>query len=590
MPIAPLEKFGLGGLITDQPRESMDLTYFDDGLNMRANNGALTGVFDFDEDDLRVRLFQLNTDGAEYTSDIATIKPIEISQWTKAGTEYLDILTVGLDVSNAGSVYVTGGNEDPAVITACNLVYPFTYDQDYGLNSFIFNEVAILNTVTAPPMYSFDRENFYQLPNFFGEPVGSALTAVSQYTVYQITTVTTDDWTSIGGSGTAVVGEVFTATASSIDITALGDVKLMHLYTTKRMCVYNGRLIAMNLYNDLDTVSLTDDINSPIEVAWSTSVSSIGSIIGLEWYASFRNTAGNNFLTQTPGKVVDGKQLGEFLMIYKTDSVFRLQDAGDPLFLVGETAFLDDGILAADCVADIGSNRHFCVGQYGLYIHTGGPEKMDIAEDKNIVGLYDDLPSSLEDRALTFVFHDSLNSEVWTCYRHRDASVVATEKGCTRALVYNYVEDKFYRRSLPNVTKIIETEINGIVEIVAASADVIANSTVTGGLYVLSRTDLIADGWIQFTSRDLGMIESVKEINGMWPTAKGDFDMKVKASLSSAEVDMNVVTPVTFNAALDYKMDFRQLGRFHTIRVAMDGTTDPNISGMKVDMVKEGER
>ena len=590
MPIAPLEKFGLGGLITDQPRESLDLMYFDDGLDLRPDDGSLTGVFDFNTADSRLRLFQNDADGPDYPGDVTSIRPIELAQWTKAGTEFLDVLTVGLDNLGNGQIYVTGNNKDPAVVTSCSPVFSFTYDQNYGFNAFIFNEVAIVNPVTEPPMYSFDRENFYRLPNFFGEPTGGTLTAINQYVVYRIETVTDTDWSSVGGSTQAVEGEVFTATVDSGDISALGEVRILDLYKAKRMCVYNGRLIAMNLFNDLGDADPTNDINSPIEVAWSSSVENIGQIFGLEWYASFRNTAGNNFLTQTPGKVVDGKQLGEFLMIYKTDAVFRLQDVGDPLFLVGETAFLDDGILAPDCVVDIGSNRHFVVGQYGLYIHSGGPEKQDITEDRNVKGLYDDLPISLDDRALTFCFHNSLENEVWVCYRHRAASTGDSDKGCTRALVYNYVEDHFYRRTLPNVNKIIETEINGVVEIVAASADVLPNSSVTGHLYTLSKDTLVTDGWVQFSARSLGMIEVVKEVQGLWPTASGDFEMKVKAERSSAVPDMAPIVAQNFTAANDYKMDFRELGRFHTFRLEMSGTTDPNLSAMKTDMEVQGER
>ena len=229
------------------------------------------------------------------------------------------------------------------------------------------------------------------------------------------------------------------------------------------------------------------------------------------------------------------------------------------------------------------------LGQYGLYIHAGGPEKEDVSDEKTQVALYDDLPLSLEDRALTFVFHDSLNSEVWTCYRHRDAPV-ATFKGCTRALVYNYTDGKFYSRSLPNCIKIIETEINGVVEIIASSIDEVAGSTVTGYLYSLSKDTLVSDGWIQFTSRDLGMIETVKELQGLWPTAQGDFEVKAKAHPTSAVQDMSVVTPALFTASSKYKMDFRELGRFHTVRLEMSGTIDPVISGMKMDMNAEGER
>lgn len=589
MPIAPLEKFGLGGLITDLPREALSMTYFDQGLDMRPFDDALRGVFTWDTSDTRTRLFQLNADGAEYASDEISMKPIEIAQWTRAGTDFLDILTVGLTGADAGEIYITGGDEDPAVITPCNFVNAFTYDPITGLNAFIFNELAVVNPTTTGPMYSFDRTNFYSLPNWFGEPTGSALTATSQYSVYQITTVTLADWTSVGGPLNAAVGLIYTATGND-DVSALGDVKLLHPYTAARMSVYNGRLIAVNLFNDLNDGSPANDITSPIEMAFSSSVSDIGTILDLEWYASAQNTAGNAFLTQTPGRVVDAKQLGEFLIVYKTDAVLRFQDTGEPLFVTGETAFLDDGVLSYDCVVDIGGNRHFVVGNYGLYIHAGGPEKEIISSDKTNISFYDDLPVALSDRALTFVFHDSIQKEVWVCYRHRAASTGASYKGCTRALVYSYEKGIFYTRSLPNVTKIIETEVNGIVEIIAASVDEAAGSLVTGYLYPLSKTTYEADGWVQFTVRELGMVESVKALNGIYPTSRGAFDVKATTSPTPSEPNMNLVTAYSFNPTNDYKLDFRELGRYYTIRVQMDNAIDPILSMMKIDMNTEGER
>jgi hypothetical protein len=589
MPIAPLEKFGLGGLNTDLPREALSTTYFDDGLDMRPFDDALRGVFDWETAETRIRLFQLITDGAEYTTDVLSIKPIEIAQWTRSGTDYLDILTVGLDSGDLGEIYITGEDEDPAVITACSFVNPFTYDPTTGLNAFIFNELAIVNPTTVGPMYSFDRDNFYSLPNWFGEPIGSVLTATSQYSVYQIVTVLDPDWVDVGGSITAAVGHVFTATGND-DITLLGDVQILHPYNAARMSVYNGRLVAVNLFNDLDDGDPSNDIASPIEMAYSSSVSEIASIFDIEWYASANNTAGNAFLTQTPGRVTDAKQLGEFLMVYKTDAVLRMQDTGEPLFVTGETAFLDDGVLSYDCVADIGGNRHFVIGNYGIYIHAGGPEKEIISSDKTTIGFYDNLPVDLDDRALTFVFHDSIQKEVWACYRHRAADTGASYKGCTRALVYSYEKGTFYTRSLPNVTKIIETEVNGIVEIIAASLDEDAGSYVTGYLYSLSKDSYVPDGYVQFTTRELGMVESVKALNGVYPTSRDSFELKITTTPTPTEPDMNLVTAYTFNPTVDYKLDFRELGRYYTIRVQMDEAVNPILFMVKIDMNLEGER
>lgn len=590
MPIAPLENIGLGGLNTDQPKESLDLVYWDTGLDMRSYEGALRGVPDFDTNVPTVRLYQNTTDGPDYPTNEVSIRPIEIAQWTSAGTDQVDMLTIGLDNVDSGVIYLTGQGFDPAGVSELNKVTTFTYDPNFGIQAFVFNEIAVLNATTAWPMYSFDKETFYTLPNWFGEVTGAEITAVSQYTVYSISTVTTADWSSIGGPTNAVVGGVFTATSSSADITALGGVKSLNHYHAMKMTTYNGRLIALNLFNDLNDADPLNDIRSPIEIAYSSSVSDVGTIFDLQWYASFKNTAGNLFLTQTPGRVVDAKQLGEFLMVYKTDAVIRMQDTGEPLFLVGDTAFLDDGILSEGCIADIGSNRHFVVGQYSLYIHSGGPEKDWVSNNKVEKFFYNDLPIAIEDRNLTFVFHNSLEKEVWTCYRHRAASSGDSYKGCTRALVFNYEQGTWYLRSLPNITSMVETEIEGIIRIFASSIDVVPNSAVAGTLYELDSSTLVTDGYVQWTSRGLGNVNQVKALDGFWPTSQNEFNIRVATARSPTPPDIASKTPRVYNPDSAYKVDFRELGRYYTMRFQMEGSVDPHISACLVDSRFEGER
>lgn len=590
MPIAPLENVGLGGLNTDQPKESLPMMHWDAGLDMRSFEGALRGVPAFDTNVATVRLYQNTTDGPSYPTNEVSIRPIQITQWTSAGESQVDILTMGLDNVDSGEIYITGRGFNPAGVTKMNKAYTFTYDQNFGFDAFIFNELAVVNPVTEPPMYSFDKDTFYKLPNFFGEPIGSALTAVSEFEVYRIETVVAADWTSIGGPTNAVVGAVFTCTSTSADITALGSVKALDLYKAKKMTTYNGRLIALNLFNDLADGDPANDIISPIEMAYSSSVSQVGTIVDLEWYASFRNTAGNLFFTQTPGRVVDAAQLGEFLMVYKTDAVIRIQDTGEPLFLIGDTAFLDDGVLTEGCVVDIGSNRHFVVGQYGIYIHSGGPEKKVVSNNRVEKFFYSDLATAVDDRALTFVHHDTLDKEVWVCYRNAAANPADTYKGCNRALVYQYEQDTWYLRAVPNITSMVETEIEGAVRTFAASVDVAPNSSVAGTLYEVTRNTFVADGYVQFNSRGMGNINQVKALDGLWPTSENQFEIRVKAAQTPAAVDLNAVTPRTFNPSSAYKVDFRELGRYYSLRFQMDGATNPILSAVLADSDFEGER
>ena len=77
------------------------------------------------------------------------------------------------------------------------------------------------------------------------------------------------------------------------------------------------------------------------------------------------------FLNATPGKILDGGQLGEFFIAYKTDSVVRIRETGDSSILAFESIFEDDGIYSTRCFANIGNSQHLVVGNYGIYIHDG---------------------------------------------------------------------------------------------------------------------------------------------------------------------------------------------------------------------------
>ena len=587
MPTIPIEKLGLGGLNTDNPKETMDLAFFDKGNNMRSKEGGLIGVNSWNTEDASVRLFQ-QLSGTIYPVELESIRPYSSIQWTLSGSPELQMLTAGIDDAGDGAIYLTGGGRDNGVVSDFTLPYAFDYNISNGFNSFIFNEVAIFNPTTEGPMYSNDRENFYRLPNWFGEMDGVTLTTVTDKEVYQITTVILADWSSVGAGTSAAVGDVFTASSTS-PIVALGDVELLIPYTAVRMCPYNGRLIAVNMFNDLADGDPLNDINSPIEIAYSNSIANIGSIANLEWYAAATNTAGNAFLTNTPGVIKDCKQLGEYLMIYKTDSVFRMIDSGDPLFLTGETAFLDDGIMATDCVVDIGKNQHFVVGNYSIYIHSGGPEKATITSDKVVKAFFGKISKDVDDKALTFVFNDSYAKEVWVCYRSEEADKNALYKGCTNAIVFNYDEGTFYEREVPNITSIFETEINGSISIIATSLDNPTGSLSDGYLYTLS-SNYEPDGYLQWTARNLGMPDSVKEVRTLFPASELPFEVAIVGSDTNSEPDMNSATYYTFDPSSDYKLDFRELGRYITMRFRIKDSNSPNISGAQIEADKSGIR
>ena len=113
---------------------------------------------------------------------------------------------------------------------------------------------------------------------------------------------------------------------------------------------FNNRLVAMNIFEE-HGAGTGDDVNLPIDFIWSSNITTLQSLTAAEWTASTTNTAGDAFLTDTPGKILDGGQLGEFFIAYKSDSVVRVRETGDTYVLAFESIFEDDGIYSARCLS-----------------------------------------------------------------------------------------------------------------------------------------------------------------------------------------------------------------------------------------------
>jgi hypothetical protein len=591
MPIVPLESFGLGGLNTDFPRESLDTKFFDEGLNLRSKDGTLTGVPSWDKTNNTFRTFQAITDGAAYTVDTQSVAPFLMTQWSDldAGQQY-DVLVLGEHNSGNSKVNLVSSSESPSLSTELTSAFPTSDNIKYS-QMFVFNEMAILNSYGVYPQYCNDRtDQFYPFPNWFKETdllIGVHTAAVTGVE-YEINTVILADWSPIGGPVSAVVGDKFVSTSTS-DISAYGDVYSLVEYSADVVVPFNGRLVAFGLNNDRGDALASNDVHKDLLMAYSSSITAQNSLSGVEWYTDVTNSAGDLYLSDTPGSVIDAKQLGEFLMVYKKEAVYRFQDSGHPYYLTGDVVFNDDGVLTTNCIADIGGNTQIVVGNYGIYLHSSGPEKVSISEGTIDKFFYDDLPLSKFDRDLTFVFHNQLQKEVWICYRDKAASTVIANdlKGCTKALVYNYKDKTYYLRDLPNIRSIIETDANGVTTVLGGSADESANSGLltAGWMYKLEDDGTVEpDGYIRFNARVMGSPHIIKVIDGLYPTSEQEFNIKFHASPTITKLDISGEPNDLFDPALDYKEDFRLSGRYLTLEINMNGSVDPKISGMNVDM------
>ena len=504
--ISPEIDFSSIGLVVDVPSNAIPTGGWSDSLNVRARNGSVEGVNSFANDIL------LHHSDA----NIANGEAKAICQFTPAGGTNLIIAYIVKGVNGNGSVilYNSAGANNAAKwnnITNATSSQVFTFDDAHPPQIFVFNELLIVNPATdAPPQFttaSVAAGSLAQLPNWINDSTSAPIIC-------------------------------------------------------RILKPYNQRLIAMNIKEERGNA---DDVFQPIDLLFSSHITTISSLAAASWTASTTNTAGDAFLNATPGKILDGGQLGEHFIAYKTDSVVRVRETGDTFVLAIESIFEDDGIYSTRCFANIGNSQHLVVGNYGIYIHDGQSEKKDIAKDLFKDTMYALVKATERDR--TFVFQQTRDKEVWLCLPTTGNSTT----GCDLAFVYDYSSGKIHKRTLPGITDLFETEFNGQLKIFGTKSGTT--------LQTLSNTALESGGYFERTNDNLGDNSKVKCINRIEVNAAGSCLLALTGTHNLS--DSKSYTNVSFNPANDHKVDVRTSGRYMNLKVTMNGTTSPKLSKLQ---------
>ena len=506
--------FSAVGLITDVPTHSLPDGAWNDCLNLRCKDGSVQGVNTFIDD-----IILHDTDAV-----ISGGKAMAVTQFTPAGYNYLVLAFIVKGTDNLGHVVTYNTNTaDWNDITNSTGFLPFTFDDKYPPQIFVFNELLIVNpAVDAPPMFTdagISSGSLNILPNWPSDSTPTPL-------------------------------------------------------VTRSLKPFGNRLMAMNIFEEHTSAS-SDDINLPVDILWSSHITGIGSLTDAEWAASTTNTAGDAFAVETPGKILDGGQLGEFFIAYKTDSVIRVSETGDTYVLSFESIFEDDGIYSSRCFASIGDAQHLVVGNYGVFIHDGQSQKTDIAKGIFQDAIFGLVKPAEKDRA--FCFQQTRDKEVWFNF----SSTTNTALGCNLAFVYDYEAKKLHKRTLPGVSDMYETELNGELEIYAAKPD-------DTKLQTLSNTVYEADGFFIREDNNLTDNNSIKQINQVSVSSVADVKIALVGTQNLSDTKTYAFT--TYNPASAYKIDVRTTGRYMNLKVQMDGATNPQLGKLQFDVRLLGQR
>jgi len=588
MPKTPRIPLGLKGLNTDIPSHSLPLEFFSGGNNMRPFNNALQGVNSFasestitfavsGESSAPTGIFdaaQFTPAGSVYYNIIALVKHADNAFRVKAyssdsGTANTQVaisdftmtlaaaksLVKDETLSQAGSSatakvkysttnsttvrlydvqnsFNTGsGNLSGTVSGALNthptavvdetggVAITLGYNTEFGTDMFVFNECLILNSGTHKPLYLSSQGNRLAI---------------------------LDNWPA--------------------DVTTGSTTE--KLYSPK-IAQFGGRLVALGLFGS------SNIYNERSSVIFSSPITAIASLAGVEWTVASTNSTVDDIITESPGPVIDGGQLGDNFIVYKSDCVISYREVTSSPFILGRVIQTDDGMISSKCFADIGNNQHIVFGNHNIYIHNGENQKQLVSKNKIEDALYAEINRTKIGQC--FVFRHELDRETYFCIPTTNHN----GEGCNKAYVYAEETDSWYTRDLDNYTNIFTTEINGVVRMFGTKPTSV-------NLQELSTTAFVSGGTIEFTNNPLETSAITKTVTTAYPVCSG----AVKIGLTSTDNigDSSSITTKAFNPANDYKLSFRETGRYFDMKIEMNGTTNPEITGMEFNVNPRGAR
>ena len=369
--------------------------------------------------------------------------------------------------------------------------------------------------------------------------------------------------------------------------------------TCKTIKAFGNYLMALNLTES--------GVNLPNKVRWGDTAEDFN--YPATWTAAATNDAGAVTIGDEADEIIDGLALKESFIIYKGNSTWIANYIGGNLVFSFKKLFNDTGILTRNCVQEF-EGRHFVVTQGDIIIHNGVSKK-SIATNTVKNHLFNDINSAYYQ--LTFVTHNVQKSEMWISYPSLGSQF------CNKALIYNYVNNSFTFRDLPNIYHIGPGVVDPGATSVVWSGQSSSTWTTISGTYgdrlfnPTERSILFAgtddtklyrgDFGQQFDNENYistverkgltldGNNNTIKQVRKLTPRIKGTGTINISVGSS-----MSPNGTYTFNAAQSFdpnsqnKVDCRATGKFIAVRFQHTSNSEFELNGYDLEYNVLGER
>ena len=355
-------------------------------------------------------------------------------------------------------------------------------------------------------------------------------------------------------------------------------------------------------------------------VKWSTAAAT--QAVPLSWDETSPTVdAGEYALEDSKGIIVDGLPLrGEF-MIYKQYSTYKMSFVGNPFIFAFTQLSPNVGALAKNCIREF-DGGHFVMAYGDMYINSGD-KLTSILPHKMRDFIFNDINGDEFEKC--FVTADYNKTEMWACYV---SSGNVTNAQCDKALVWNWSNNTFTLRDLPNVGFIeFGTEGNPLAPGSWNSA------TSTWATDTLNWNESAATSYFNLAGKSLSMASPtntkiyrdnagnkadtadmtsyvqrtgltidaqgkpnqnmVKRVTAVYPMMSGSTDSTVNVYVGHQMSTEEAITwegPVVFNPATQSKASFNVTGKYIGVKFESTGDQTWRLDGYALDVKNAGDR
>lgn len=258
--------------------------------------------------------------------------------------------------------------------------------------------------------------------------------------------------------------------------------------------------------------------------------------------------AGQTDIAEGQDIIVDGLQLRDSFMIYKENSIWRMDFVGGQYVMKFTKVLGNSGALNRNCIVEVDGFHVVLTGQ-DIIVHDG-QTATSVLDKQTRRFLFQNIDSTNVGKC--FVFKNTFFNEVFICYPSPSSSV------CDKAVVWNYKDKTVTFRSLPNVNHAsfgsVDNSLNATfdsdpdtfnsdlttfdgLDLVPATARVILASN-DQKLFLLdgsaSFNGTIPSAYLERQGLSFDAPQNIKLVKGIRPRIKGNLGETVQIQIGSS--------------------------------------------------------